>query len=390
VGYNIEVKGHASGTQLPFISYNAIGAILMTISGGIKITCADLDLKKYKNRWTEDECNSHQKYGTFVKFSFLDISSKKLYDDDLGNTAVRCDQNRGDSATDDIAYSYDEHGWDYNPFPPCVSTTGKLKDGRTRVRAAIVAGWKRIPVAIFSYDSSISEEMSNVVDGLIANDHLVARRASMNDFISAGCHLISEGLINQDEASINDWLYNEVEIERFYSNISGIITKICNQILLRSTPDGTPIIVDKDRSEWIEYLKDCKEVKSLNLIFPDSPNPFNDNQLVFYSTGKTNARRCWVDQILSNTTHGHHTYIVLYSTEKHVEKLREEMKNFENDLEMFFAQTIKLLNIQLPYIQISLPKERPFTVVGAIPQFADDEKHKELRSLNRLIPLDKI
>ena len=362
----------------------------MTISGGIKITCADLDIKNYKSRWSVDECNLQQKYGTFVKFSFLDISTKKLHDDDLNNAVVRSDQNRGDNATDDIAYSYDEHGWDYNPFPPCVSTSGRIKDGRTRIRAAIVAGWKRIPVAIFSYDSKIDESMSDVVDGLIANDHLVARRASMNDFIDAGVYLIGKGLINQDEASINDWLYNEVEIERFYSNISGIITKIGNQILLRSTPDGTPIIVDKDRAEWIGYLKDCEEVKSLNLTLPDSPNPFNDNQLVFYSTGKTNARRCWVDQILANTTHGHHTYIVLYSTEKNVEKLREEMKNFSNDLEMFFSQTVKLINAQLNGIQISLPQERQFTIIGAIPQFADDDKHKDLRSLNKLIPLDQI
>lgn len=354
-----------------------------------KVTCADLDVSNYNGRWTTEQLNSRQKYGTFVKFSFLDISSKKLYDDDLNNAAVRSEQNK-DDATDDIAYSYDEHGWDYNPFPPIISTTGKIKDGRTRIRAAIVAGWKRIPVAIFSYSPEVSEEMSDVVDGLIANDHLVARRATMNDFISAGCYLIGKGLINQDEASINDWLYNEVQIERFYSNIAGTITKINKQILLRSTPNGDPIIVDKDRSEWIEYLEDCKEVKALGISLPDSPNPLNENQLVLYSTGKTNARRCWVDQILANTTHGHHTYIVLYSTEKTAEKLREEMKSFGNDLEMFYAQTIKLINSQLKGIQIGLPEERPFTIIGAIPQFADDEKHKELRSLKRLIPLNQL
>lgn len=354
-----------------------------------KVTCADLDVKNYDGRWTKDECDSRQKYGTFVKFSFLDISTKKIYDDDLNNAAVRSDQNK-DDATDDIAYSYEEHGWDYNPFPPIISTTGKIKDGRTRIRAAIVAGWKRIPVAIFSYDAKVNEELSDVVDGLIANDHLVARRASMNDFIDAGVFLVGKGIINQDQSSIDDWLYNEVQIERFYSNIAGTITKISNQILLRSTPNGDPIVVIKERSEWIEYLSDCKEVKALGIALPDSPTPLNENQLVLYSTGKTNARRCWVDQILANTTHGHHTYVVLYSTEKTAEKLREEVKAFANDLEMFYSQTVKLINSQLTGIQISLPKERPFTIIGAIPQFADDEKHKELRSLKRLIPLNQI
>lgn len=354
-----------------------------------KITCADLDLSEYNGRWSVEKLNQRQKYGTFVKFSFLDISGKKLHDDDLNNAAVRSEQNK-DDATDDIAYSYDEHGWDYNPFPPIVSTTGKIKDGRTRIRAAILAGWKRIPVAIFSYDSDVSEELSDVVDGLIANDHLVARRATMNDFISAGVYLIGKGIVNQDEASINDWLYNQVQIERFYSNIAGTITKIGKQILLRSTPNGDPIIVDKERSEWIGYLEDCKEVKELGIAFPDAPTPLNENQLVFYSTGKTNARRCWVDQILANTTHGHHTYIVLYSTEKTAERLREEMKSFVNDLEMFHTQTVKLINSQLNGIQIALPEQRPFTILGAIPQFADDEKHQELRAMNRLIPLNQL
>lgn len=354
-----------------------------------KITCADLDLDQYEGRWTEDQLNSRQKFGTFVKFSFLDISTRKVYEDELNNTHVRSGQNN-DNAHDDIAYSYDEHGWDYNPFPPIISTTGKIKDGRTRIRAALIAGWKRIPVAIFSYDEKVDEAMSDVVDGLIANDHLVARRARTEDFITAGVYLVGKGLINQDQASIDSWLYNQVQIERFYNNIAGTITKIGKQILLRSTPDGDPIIVEKDRSEWIEYLSDCKEVKELGIALPDSPTPLNENQLVFYSTGKTNARRCWVDQILYNTTHKHHTHIVLYSTEKTAEKLREEMKNFANDLEMFYAQTVELINSQLNGIQLTIPTERPFTILGAIPQFADDDTHKELRSLKRLIPLNQI
>jgi len=362
---------------------------MTTIPYLMKVTCADLDLKNYNGRWAVEHINSRQKYGTFVKFSFLDISTKKLYDDDLNNAAVRSEQNK-DDATDDIAYSYEEHGWDYNPFPPIISTSGKIKDGRTRIRAAIAAGWKRIPVAIFSYDTEVNEEVSDVVDGLIANDHLVARRASMNDFIAAGVYMVGKGHINQDQASIDDWLYNEVQIERFYSNIAGTITKIGKAILAQSTPTGTPIILDKERSEWISYLEGCKEVKALDIVLPDEPNPLNESQLVLYSTGKTNSRRCWVDQILGNTTHGHHTYIVLYSTEKTAESLRQQMKNFANDLEMFYAQTVKLINGQLNGIQLSIPAERPFTILGAIPQFADDEKHKNLRALNRLIPLDQL
>ena len=349
----------------------------------------ELDLGNYEGRWSQEECNNHTKRGVFVKFSYMYIGDLDYSDEQLHNAAIRANGNK-DRADEKIKHSYSRVGWKYNDFPPIVGTDGKIRDGRTRIRAAILAGWKSIPVAIFSYDVEVNEEFSDVVDGLIANDHQVARRATTKDFITAGVNLVGKGYINQDQASIDDWLYNVVGIERFYSNIAGTITKISKAILAQSTPNGDPIIVDKNREEWVKYLTDCKEVKALDIVLPEAPNPLNENQLVFYSTGKTNARRCWVDQILGNTTHNYHTYIVLYSTEKTAEKLRQEMKNFANDLEMFYAQTVKLINSQLSGIQIALPEQRPFTIVGAIPQFADDETHKELRILNRLIPLDQL
>lgn len=350
----------------------------------------NLDITKYENRWTQEELNSLQKHATFLKFSLLDVSKYKIYDDELNNVAVRSEQNK-DNAHDDIAYSYESHGWDYNPFPPIISTKGKIKDGRTRIRAAILAGERWIPVAIYSYDDELDETSSDVINGLIANfNHLVARRATMEDVITAGVYLIGQGKLNHDTSSIDNWLYNEVEIERLYSNVAGTITKISNQIFNRATPNGDPIIVNKDRSEWIEYLDGCKEVTELGIIMPDSPNPFNENQLVLYSTGKTNAGRCWVDQILERAHNEYHTYIVLYSTAPTADKVREQMKAFQNDLESFYVQTVKMMNSQLSPVQIGLPKDRPFTILGAIPQFADDEKHVELRSMNKIIPLDQI
>lgn len=361
----------------------------MTVSNVKTGFGGDLDITKYKNRWSQEELNSFQKHAKFVKFSILDTSKYKIYDDELNNCAVRSDQNR-DDATDDIAYSYESHGWDYNPFPPIISTKGRIRDGRTRIRAALVAGERWIPVAVYSYDEDIDELRSDVINGLLANfNHLVARRATMEDVITAGVHLISKGKLNHDTGSIDHWLYNDVEIERLYSNIAGTITKISNQIFQRATPNGEPIVVLKDRDEWISYLEGCKEIASMGLIMPDSPNPLNENQLVLYATGKTNAGRCWVDQILERAHKGDHTYIVLYSTAATADKVREQMKAFQSDLETFYVQTLKLINNQLSGIQLGIPDNRPYTILGAIPQFSDDEKHIELRSMNKIIPLDQ-
>lgn len=351
-----------------------------------KITCADIDIQEYEGRWTEEQINSHQKHGKFLKFSKYDISGFHVYDDQLSNAAVRSIQNN-DGATSEITYSYEEHGWDYSCFPPIVSTRGNIMDGRTRIRAALISGWKHIPVAVFSYDESVEEEILKVTNGLLANDHLVARRSTMNDFIHAGVHLVSNGYINRDQASIDDWLYNEVEIERFFNNLAGTITKISKAILAQSTKDGSVIVLEKDRGEWIDYLESCKEVVDLDIAFPDEATPLGENQLTLYTTGRTNANRCWVDHVLSNAMKGNQTYIVLYSTEKTEEKVREGMKKFENDLERIYTQTFNMVNNQLSGINIEMPKDRPFTILGAIPQFAGSQVHDELRANNRLIPL---
>ena len=353
-----------------------------------KVTCADLDPSQYEGVWTQEELDSIQKYGKFIKFSKFDISGYKIYCDELNNAAVRDDQNQ-DDASETIAYSYERNGWNYGPFPPIISSTGKIKDGRTRIRAAIMQGWKYIPVAVYTYAEEY-ESMSDIVDGIIANDHLVSRRANTNDIVRAGCSAISRNLLNPDYASIEFFLYNEIEVERFFNNISGTITKIANRILAESTPDGDPIVLLKGRSEWIEYLDGCKQVSELDIAMPDEPTPFDENQLVFYSTGKTNARRCWIDHILANAMKSHHTYIVLYSTDRTPDKVRENSVNFQKDLEMFYAESIQLINNQLNGISISVAKDRPFTILGVIPQFADDETHKQLRSLNRLVPLDRL
>ena len=41
-------------------------------------------------------------------------------------------------------------------------------------------------------------------------------------------------------------------------------------------------------------------------------------------------------------------------------------------------------------INIEVPNERSYTIIGVVPLFNTNETHKTLRSLNRLVPLDKL
>ena len=357
------------------------------------VTCAELDPQEYVRRETYKRAHKKQKFGKFIKFAKISLKGYNLWDDELNNAAVRDDQNK-DHADEDIAYSYKKDGWLYSSFPPIISTDGSIKDGRTRIRAALLAGWDSILVAIFSYDDEkVNPEFASITNGLIANNHTTARSATMNDFVKGGVALIKLGQLEREHSSIEEWLLNDVEIANFFDVEAGIHTKIKNRIYNESAEDSD-IIIDKDREEWIEYIKQSPEFKELNILPPDSPTPFNENKLILYSASRTNGRRCFCDNILANQSKDeevcNHSYIVLYSSDRTEEKVRQAVKDFESDLNTFYTQSVNMVNGLIDGININVPKARSYTILGVVPLFEYNETHKALRSLNRLVPLDKL
>lgn len=357
------------------------------------VTCAELDPQEYIKNDVYKQVHKKQKFGKFIKFAKIPITKYKLWHDQLNNAEVRDDQNK-DHADEDIAYSYKKDGWIYTSFPPIISTDGSIRDGRTRIRAAIHAGWDQILVAIYSYDEDkVDPEYASITNGLIANNHTTARSASMNDFIKAGKSLIKRDKLEREHSAIEEWLINDVEIANFFDVDAGTHTKIKNRIFNESAEDSD-IIIDKDRDEWIEYVKQSPEFKELNILPPDSPTPFNENKLILYSASRTNARRCFCDSILSNQSKDEevckHSYIVLYSNDRTEEKVRQAVKDFESDLNTFYTQSVNMVNGLINGIDIKVPKTRSYTIIGIVPLFEYNDTHKTLRSLNRVVPLDKL
>ena len=357
------------------------------------VTCAELDPQEYIKNDVYKQVHKKQKFGKFIKFAKIPITKYKLWHDQLNNAEVRDDQNK-DHADEDIAYSYKKDGWIYTSFPPIISTDGSIRDGRTRIRAAIHAGWDQILVAIYSYDEDkVDPEYASITNGLIANNHTTARSASMNDFVKAGKSLIKRDKLEREHSAIEEWLINDVEIANFFDVDAGTHTKIKNRIFNESAEDSD-IIIDKDRDEWIEYVKQSPEFKELNILPPDSPTPFNENKLILYSASRTNARRCFCDSILSNQSKDEevckHSYIVLYSNDRTEEKVRQAVKDFESDLNTFYTQSVNMVNGLINGIDIKVPKTRSYTIIGIVPLFEYNDTHKTLRSLNRVVPLDKL
>ena len=116
--------------------------------------------------------------------------------------------------------------------------------------------------------------------------------------------------------------------------------------------------------------------------------------MIVYSASRTNARRCFCDNILGNQSKDkevcNHSYIVLYSNERTEEKVRQAVKDFESDLNTFYTQSVNMVNGLINGIEIQVPKTRSYTILGVVPLFEYNDTHKELRTLNRLVPVDKL
>ena len=166
----------------------------------------EIDLGKYEGRWSNEEIQSHSKRGKFIRFAFLDLDKfgGDIFHEELINLAIRQDGSRGNT-DEDIAYSYDTKGWSYNPFPPIVDTTFRVKDGRTRIRAAIIARCTFIVVAVFAYPDEQDAQVAfvqSLSEGLIGNDDLISRPTKYGDLFEASVAAVTDGGVEHDKTCL--------------------------------------------------------------------------------------------------------------------------------------------------------------------------------------------
>lgn len=333
-----------------------------------------VNVKEYCSAF-EESVHDRQKKAKFLRYSWLDISSYTLDDPRLGNIAVRADQNTGVS-TDDIAHSFEIEGWDMSYFPPIVGADGVPRDGRTRIRAAIKCGQKFIPCAIYAYEDNDSVR-SNYSNGLIANKHKTQVRAQWQDFIAAGVSIVKAGEMSCDMKEILDWLYNEVEIEYFYSNTGGNITKLAKQIYERAARGGDLITLRK-REEWIEWIENSISKHSLHYHHDFGIKDIKDIQI--YESGGSRADHVFCKHILPNASSGKITNLLLYTTADDADRAKLNHIEFEKQLESYHNQIYGWINTELDGITLKKPrKTKLWRIIGVIPQLLTKEHEKLLR-----------
>ena len=301
-----------------------------------------------------------QKHGKFIKFSFLDLSKVKEDDQDYWNVAVRDEQNTP-VRIEAMQQSYVTYGWLYSQFPPCVGTDGRPRDGRTRILAAKRSGERWIIVAIFSYEETSSPVTDYISDSIACQQRPASTGVTMNDLVAAGLACIDAGECEPEKSAVENLVYNELEAEKFFSNISGNITKIINQILNSLDDEGGVggTTVRRHRDEWIEWLEKSGYPQGTYILLSvDNP---------------TYAMRAWCQHLLPffSKKKGKAS-IILYTNAKTGERARHLIGSFAKDLNYFYSSSFAMVNRAQSAVEVKVADPAPFIIEGAIPQIMDE------------------
>lgn len=308
-----------------------------------------INLKDYTQEHVREQKDAQFQYLTFIDLETIDEDDPSLW-----NMSIRQEQNT-EERIESMQTSFGLHGFSTKYAPPCLGTDGKFRDGRGRVLAAIRNEEKWMPVAVYDYE--VDTERNYITNGLIANDHPPAQPALRKDFETAGIELCRLGELHPSQEAIEWWLYNDVNIKKFFDNKSGNITKIINNII-----SGYEAGVDlglvrvQSRKGWEDW---CKS------------NGFeinNKNRILVSVDNDTYPLRTFVHILEACNKKYDPVEIVLFTNSYNPKKAKDGVKNFAKTLEKLFE-----LSYNMAYAVIR-DDSRPWTILGAVPQIKDRHK----------------
>ena len=305
-----------------------------------------------------------QKSATFLHYTFLDLDTISENDLDVSNMGVRDEQNTEDRIQS-LQDQFSCFGWDSSYPPPCYGTDNKIRDGRGRILSAKRNGEKYIPVAVYNYEDTSNKNY--ITNSIITNNHPPASRATSRDIITAGVELCNLGELNPDNASIINWLYDEIGITNFFTNTNGMITKIADQIeKVYNNGNNEGLVRVQSRKGWEDWCKTNGYDLGKKCILVSV-----DNDTYTLRTFETILEACnkGFDPI----------DIILFTNAYCPKKARKGVQDFEKTLENLYQMAHTMC------YAVSRGSERPWCVLGAVPQIK--EKH-QLES-NKLVKVSE-
>lgn len=333
---------------------------------------------------------THQKFMWWeIPQEYIDNPNHK----DLQNLGIRADQNL-DRAEDDFAHSVRKDGWKIGPFPPTVGTDNRPRNGRKRIRIAIKAGERFIPVALNSYKgfkNEVEDKRSRITTGLQLNmDDDYSEPAQFKDFKKAASVLISEGTDLSTEKLVDEWLFNELLIDDYLSPQS--VTKLRGSIL-NMGKDGSDHMIKMSRDEAMKYLADCPEIRDnygIKTPHKQSNEP-KIPELCLYTPNDINAFRVLCQHIFQNVTTKRETLIALYTNDYDPETATKAMKKFEVTLKDLVSRSGQFVENELTGISFNKPfVSSGYKILGCIPQKTTTKSklHEKLFDSKSLIKIE--
>ena len=295
-----------------------------------------------------------QKGGTFQYYTFINLDAVDTEDLEYSNVTIR--SNSGISTTepiDDMRNSFSVNGFDISHFPPIFGTDGKIRDGRTRIKAAKKNTERHIVAAVYEYDDTSPLNMT--INGLQANLHPPAVTSKMQDFIDAGISLVKQKQMSCDKESIKIF-FDAVGIDNFFPHTS-VQGKIEKGILKASSP-GTEALFTPDQDHWRNFVKKIH----------------GDDVLVISVDYSTYVYRLWAEDVAKALRLGNGPVKIALFTKgaRTSAQFVGRIKEFNKNMEMVYKMCFNTVNDSLKGSGVDFqPQEnakRPWVVLGIVPQ----------------------
>ena len=293
------------------------------------------------------------KDATFMHFEFTDLEAVDTESENFRNVGIREDFDI-DDRIERYQVSFQNVGFLLSEWPPCRDTDGEWLEGRGRILAAKRNGEQWLPTAVYTRtDSSLRNTVTN---GILANSSRPPEYPTIfKDFVEAGAHLVTSKELPPTKGDVDHWLYREVKVERVFNNSNGLITKIRDQIIERSTRDES-LILRRSPSEWHKWIKKHHGLSRTQYVLVSCDDA-------------TRAMRVWCDHILVAVKEGREPVNIIYYTNKYSPTdARTSLTESMAQLEEFFESSFELVNSQVPGITLAVPNGRPYNILGAVPQ----------------------
>tara|TARA_B100000405_G_scaffold280527_1_gene224473 strand:- start:56 stop:1108 length:1053 start_codon:yes stop_codon:yes gene_type:complete len=293
----------------------------------------------------------------FVGFDWLDLDEIDVEDQDYFNFAVRDETvEEFRKRVDDISLAFDRSGFKTQYWPPCFGTDGKPRDGRGRIKAAIENGERWIPIAVYEYDDSL---LNHVTNGILANLHDPASRPGKKDFIKAGVFLINSGQIQYTDTAISTWLYSQAKVREFLKG-QHTYTQIINQIKDK-VDNGEEALVDlRESGDWKAWI-----LKNLGLVD-------RKDYILTAVNNVTYVNRTWCENILPAIKRNQTPVdIILYTKSASPDTARADVLKFVEAIHTHYETSYKMVNNNLIGMDLVTPpvEQRPYRFIGCCPQF---------------------